>query len=47
MVDSKQLEPEENKRREKINRRLVVFGIIVAFLSFAWHMGSAFILGEK
>ena len=47
MVGSKQLEPEEKERREKINRRLVIFGILVAFVSFAWHMGSAFIFGEK
>ncbi|MBT4375093.1 MAG: hypothetical protein HOG74_00525 [Nitrospina sp.] len=47
MVDSKQLETEENERREKINRRLVFFGIVVVFLSFAWHIGSAFIFGEK
>jgi len=47
MVNPKQLEPEENERREKINRRLVIFGILVAFLSFAWHIGSAFIFGEK
>jgi len=47
MVDPKQLEPEENERREKINRRLVIFGILVVFLSFTWHVGSAFIFGEK
>ena len=39
--------PEDNERREKINRRLVIFGILVVFLSFVWHIGSAFILGEK
>ena len=47
MADLKQLEPKENERREKINRRLVIFGILVAFLSFAWHVGSAFIFGGK
>jgi hypothetical protein len=47
MVDPKQLEPEENERREKINRRLVILGILVVLLSFAWHAGSAFIFGEK
>jgi len=47
MVDPKQLEPEENEHREKINRRLVIFGILVAFLSFAWHVGAAFIFGKK
>jgi hypothetical protein len=47
MVDSKQLEPEEKERREKINRRLITFGILAVFLSFAWHMGSAFIFGGK
>jgi hypothetical protein len=47
MVDFNQLEPEEDERRDKINRRLVIFGILVVFLSFAWHVGSAFILGGK
>ena len=47
MVDSEQLEPEKDERREKINRRLIIFGILVALLSFAWHVGSAFIFGEK
>jgi len=47
MADLKQLEPKENERREKTNRRLVIFGILVVFLSFAWHVGSAFIFGEK
>ncbi|SVC73997.1 uncharacterized protein METZ01_LOCUS326851 [marine metagenome] len=47
MVSSKQLEPEENERRDRINRRLVIFGIMVVLLSFAWHVGSAFIFGEK
>jgi len=47
MVDPKQLEPEENERREKINRRLGIFGILVVFLSFAWHVGSAFIFWGK
>ena len=47
MVDLNQLEPEEDERRDKINRRLVIFGILVVFLSFAWHVGSAFIFGEK
>ena len=47
MVDLNQLEPEEDERRDKINRRLVIFGILVAFLSFAWHVGSVFIFGEK
>ena len=47
MTDLKQLEPEEKERREKINRRLVIFGILVVFLSFSWHFGSAFIFGAK
>jgi hypothetical protein len=47
MVDLNQLEPEEDERRDKINRRLVIFGILVVFLSFAWHVGSAFIFGAK
>ena len=47
MVDLNQLEPEEDERRDKINRRLVVFGILVVFLSFTWHVGSVFIFGEK
>jgi hypothetical protein len=47
MVDLNQLEPEEDERRDKINRRLVIFGILVVFLSFAWHVGSVFIFGEK
>ena len=44
MVDSEQLGPKEDERREKINRRLVIFGILVVLLSFAWHVGSAFFL---
>ena len=47
MVDLNKLEPEEDERRDKINRRLVIFGILVVFLSFAWHVGSAFIFGAK
>jgi hypothetical protein len=47
MVDLNQVEPEEDERRDKINRRLVIFGILVVFLSFAWHVGSVFIFGEK
>ena len=47
MVDLNELEPEEDERRDKINRRLVLFGILVVFLSFAWHLGSAFIFGAK
>ena len=47
MVDLNKLEPEEDERRDKINRRLVIFGILVVFLSFAWHVGSVFIFGEK
>jgi hypothetical protein len=47
MVDLNQLEPEEDERRDKINRRLVIFGILVVLLSFAWHVGSVFIFGEK
>ena len=47
MVDSKQIDSEEKERREKINRRLIIFGFIVVFLSFAWHVGTAFIFGEK
>ena len=39
--------PEDNERREKINRRLVIFGILVVLLSFLWHIGSAFIFGDK
>jgi hypothetical protein len=47
MVDLNELEPEEDEHRGKINRRLVIFGILVVFLSFAWHVGSAFIFGAK
>ena len=47
MTDSKPVGPEDNERREKINRRLVIFGILVVFLSFVWHIASAFIFGEK
>jgi len=47
MVDLNELEPEEDERRGKINRRLVIFGILVVFLSFAWHVGSAFIFGAE
>ena len=47
MVDLNKLEPEEDERRDKINRRLFIFGILVVFLSFAWHVGSVFIWGGK
>ena len=47
MAASKFTGPENNERREKINRRLVVFGILVVLLSFVWHIGSVFIFGEK
>ena len=47
MIDSEQLEPEDGKRREKINQRLVIFGILVVLLSLAWHVGAAFFFGEK
>jgi hypothetical protein len=43
MANSEPIEPEESERRAKINRRLVIFGVIVVFLSFAWHTGSAFL----
>ena len=39
--------PEDHERRERINRRLVIFGILVVLLSVVWHIGSAFIFGEK
>ena len=38
---------DDNDRREKINRRLLFFGVLVVLLSFVWHIGSAFIFGEK
>ena len=47
MNDSKSVGPEDKERREKINRRLVVLGVLVVFLSFIWHIGSAFIFGGK
>ena len=47
MTDSKLAGPDDNERREKINRRLVIFGVLVVLLSFVWHIGSAFIFGEK
>ena len=47
MVDPEQLEPEEDERRGKIGRRLIIFGTLMVLLSFAWHVGSAFIFGEK
>jgi len=47
MPDLQKLELKESERRDKINRRLVIFGILVVFLSFAWHIGSAFIFLEK
>ena len=47
MADLKLAGTEDKERREKINRRLVIFGILVVLLSFVWHIGSAFIFGEK
>ena len=39
--------PEDSDRREKINRRLMIFGVLVILLSLVWHIGSPFIFGEK
>ena len=47
MANSEPIEPGENERRDKINRRLVIFGVVVVFLSFAWHIGSALVFGGK
>ncbi len=47
MTNSEPEGPEEDGRREKINKRLMVFGILVVLFSFIWHVGSAFILGAK
>ena len=47
MANSEPIEPGESERRDKINRRLVIFGVVVVFLSFAWHIGSALLLGGK
>jgi len=47
MADSKLAGSKDIKRREKINRRLIILGILVVLLSFVWHIGSAFILVEK
>ena len=44
-IDSK--EREEKERREKINRRLLVFGILIVLCSFIWHVVSAFLAGGK
>jgi predicted nucleic acid-binding Zn ribbon protein len=44
-IDSK--EREEKERREKINRRLLVFGILIVLFSFIWHVVSAFLAGGK
>jgi hypothetical protein len=43
MTNLEPIEPGESGRREKINRRLVIFGVVVVFLSFAWHIGAAFL----
>ena len=47
MTNSEPMEPGENERRDKINRRLVILGVVVVFLSFTWHIGSAFLFGGK
>ena len=47
MVDSKQLEPEENERREKTNRRLVIFGILVVFFIIRVVCGLRIYFWEK
>jgi hypothetical protein len=47
MANSEPIEPGESERREKINRRLVIFGVVVVVLSFAWHIGSAFLFGGQ
>ena len=47
MANSEPVEPGENERRDKINRRLVIFGVVVVFLSFAWHIGSAFLFSGQ
>jgi hypothetical protein len=47
MANSEPIEPGESERRDKINRRLVIFGVVVVVLSFAWHIGSAFLFGVQ
>ncbi|MDP6477073.1 MAG: hypothetical protein QGG38_03730 [Nitrospinaceae bacterium] len=47
MADAEPERPKEDRRREKINRRLMVFGILVVLFSFVWHVGSAFVLGAR
>jgi predicted nucleic acid-binding Zn ribbon protein len=44
-IDSK--ECGEKERREKINRRLLIFGVLVVLFSFIWHVVSAFLAGGK
>jgi len=40
-IDSK--EREEKERREKINRRLLIFGVLIVLFSLMWHVVSAFL----
>ena len=47
MTNSEPIEPGENQRRDKINRRLVILGVVVVILSFTWHIGSALLFGGK
>jgi hypothetical protein len=47
MANLEPIEPEESERRDKINRRLIIFGVVAVFLSFAWHIGSAFLFGGQ
>ena len=47
MTDFEPAGSENNNRRDKINQRLLIFGILVVLLSFVWHIGAAFIFGEK
>ena len=47
MLDSDPAGPDDNERQGKINRRLIIVGILVVLLSFIWHVGSVFIFGEK
>ena len=47
MTDFEPAGSEENNHRKKIYKRLMIFGVLVVFLSFVWHVGSVFILEEK
>ena len=47
MENFKPKEPEDSNRREKIDRRLMIFGVLVILLSLVWHIGYPFIFGQK